>query len=368
MPPIARPLPSGRPIGVGLVGAGRIADVHALAIRAAGGELRGIVSSSPERSAEAAERLSVPNIFRSVAELAADPAIDVVHVTSPTGLHFEHVSAAIDSGVHVVSEKPLATTSADAARLVAGATAAGVVGTVAFSYRFHPVVLEARARVHDGDLGPLLSIRGRYLQDWLLATSGDEWRLDSARGGPSRAWADIGSHLIDLVEFISAEKITRVAATTRRAVKSTSARSNSEDDALAATAETTSGAIGSFLVSQVAPGHANALAVEMSGERGSLTIDLDHTERLRLGTIGSSTDLGGDALARGVLRAGFTPEGGMTDIVAGFCSFVRSSYDLMAGGTNDEVATFADGLRSLHVAEAVLSAAREHQWRGVFAD
>src|SRR5664280_1562817 len=117
--------------------------------------------------------------YDSAGDLLADDTIDVVHVVTPNATHLEFALAAIRAGKHVVCEKPLATSTADAGRLAAAAAAGGVTATVPFVYRFHPMVREARARVRAGETGRLLSIQGSYLQDWLLAPSDDNWRVDA---------------------------------------------------------------------------------------------------------------------------------------------------------------------------------------------
>src|SRR5690606_30833903 len=124
-------------------------------------------------------------------------------------------AAAIAAGKHVICEKPLATSVADAEALVRAAERAGVTATVPFVYRYHPMVREARSRVERGDLGTLLTIGGAYLQDWLLSDRDDDWRVDESFGGPSRAFADIGSHLVDLVEFVTGDPIARLNAVKR---------------------------------------------------------------------------------------------------------------------------------------------------------
>ena len=361
------PLIPGRTIGVGLVGAGKIAELHALAIRSAGAELRGIVSSLPDRTLEAAERLGVPEVFESVVALARDPAIDVIHITSPNGLHVDHVSAAIDAGVHVVCEKPLATTAAAARELVRSAAVAGIVGTVAFTYRLHPAVLEARARIQAGEIGPIQMMQGHFLQDWVLNADPSEWRLDSTRGGPSRTWADIGSHLVDLLEFVSGDRVKSVAATHRRTVISTSSDSVSEDDAVTATATTRHGAIASLVASQVAPGHGNNLAIELNGQKASIAVDFMHSERIRLGADGSFAHLRGTELSAGRDQAGFEPEGGLPDFIAGFCAFVEGSYRVMAGNSSEQIATLSDGLRAAYVTDAILQASQTRQWADVMS-
>ena len=173
-------------------------------------------SSGPRRSPRgpAAERIGAEFAADSVEDLLAADDVDVVHVCTPNATHAPLVRAAIAAGKHVVCEKPLAVDAAEAAELVALAAEAGVTATVPFVYRFYPTVREARARVADGTAGPVRLLHGSYLQDWLAEDTDDNWRVDAAAGGASRAFADIGVHWCDLVEFVSGHRITRVAART----------------------------------------------------------------------------------------------------------------------------------------------------------
>ena len=202
------------PPRAGIVGAGFIGAVHARSARLAGARLAGVATSSPERSREAAERLGAERAYDSAEALVTAEDVDVVHICSPNATHAPLATLALEAGKHVICEKPLATASAEADALVASAEKSGRVATVPFVYRFHPVVREARARVRGGELGPVRLITGGYLQDWLASAEDDNWRVDAAQGGPSRAFADIGSHWCDLVEFISGERISALCAQT----------------------------------------------------------------------------------------------------------------------------------------------------------
>ncbi|HEU5152598.1 MAG TPA: Gfo/Idh/MocA family oxidoreductase, partial [Iamia sp.] len=188
MPPVT---PS--PYRAGIVGTGFMGTVHSRAVRASGGEVAGVVGSTPERGAEAATALGT-KAYDDVEALLADPAVTVVHVCTPNHLHTPLARAALAVGKHVVCEKPLATTLADAAALEAAAVEAGVVATVPFVYRFHPMVREARARIAAGALGRVTLAHGGYFQDWLARPSDDSWRVDPDRGGATRAFGDVGSH------------------------------------------------------------------------------------------------------------------------------------------------------------------------------
>src|SRR5919106_7078881 len=206
----------GEQLAVGVAGTGFIGGVHARSARLAGGRLVGVAASSPERGVEAARELGAERSFETAEELVVADGIDVVHICTPNNLHLPLAEAALRAGKHVVCEKPLATDVAGAQLLVDAAEAAGAQDAVPFVYRYSPTVREARERVRSGLTGALRLLHGTYLQDWLLEAEADNWRIDEKAGGPSRAFADIGSHWCDLAEFISGDRIAALCAQTAR--------------------------------------------------------------------------------------------------------------------------------------------------------
>ncbi len=340
-------------------------SVHSRAARAAGGAIAGVASSSPESAARAAEALGVERGYASAAELLADDTIDVVHICTPNTTHAELAFAAIAAGKHVICEKPLATSVADAEQLAHAAERAGVTATVPFVYRYHPMVREARARVARGDLGTLLTIHGAYLQDWLLSERDDDWRVDARLGGPSRAFADIGSHLVDLVEFVTGDRIARLSAV-KRTVFSERARNRdiATEDTVALVVETTTGAIGTLLVSQVTPGRKNHLVLEISGTSESVRFDQERPDELWIGRRAGSELLPRDAaqLGEDAARLSVLPAGHPLGYQDAFNAFVADSYAAAAGGAPHGLPTFEDGLRAAVVTDAVLRSAESADW------
>ncbi|BDZ54207.1 Glucose-6-phosphate 3-dehydrogenase [Agromyces marinus] len=345
-----------------------MAAVHSRAARAAGAKLAAGTSSTSDRAAETAERLGLDRAHATVDDLMADPSIDVVHVCTPNHTHAEFARAAIEAGKHVVCEKPLATDATDAAALAALAAERGVVAAVPFVYRFHPMVREARARVARGDAGELLSVDGRYLQDWLAAPSDDDWRVDAAAGGPSRAFADIGSHLVDLVEFVSGDRITRLCAQTRT-VYAERARHDAitTEDLVAVLVELSGGAVGTLLVSQVAPGRKNGLTLELAGTRASVRFEQERPGRLWIGRVDSSEVVERDRarLAPDAARLALVPAGHPMGYQDAFNGFVADAYAAIGGAEPEGLPRFADGLRAVRVTEAVLASARLGTWTEV---
>lgn len=350
---------------IGIIGGGFMGRVHSRAARAAGATLVGIASSSPESAQRAAASLGIDRAFATAEQLIADPSIDTVHICTPNSTHAALAAAVIAAGKNVISEKPLATTVTDAELLARSAERAGVTATVPFVYRYHPMVREARARVARGELGTLLTVTGSYLQDWLQFDSDDDWRVDSALGGPSRAFADIGSHLVDLTEFVTGDPIARLNAL-KRTVFSTRAhnRDIATEDAVALVVETVSGAIGTLLVSQVAPGRKNQLILEISGATESLRFDQEHPDELWVGRrVGSEilprelSQLSDDAARLSVL-----PSGHPLGYQDAFTAFVTDSYAAARGATPLGLPTFDDGLRAAVITDAVLRSADSGQW------
>lgn len=351
------------PLRVGFVGGGFMAAVHSRAARAARASLVGIVSSSATSSAAAADLLGFESAYPSTESLLADPTIDAVHIVTPNATHFDLALAAVRQGKHVVCEKPLTTSIAHAARLVAEAEKAGVTATVPFVYRFHPMVREARARVAAGEAGGLLSIQGSYLQDWLLAASDDNWRVDEALGGASRAFADIGSHLCDLVEFVTGDRIVRLQAVTRRVFDERASRAVTTEDLAAVLFTTRVGALGTLLVSQVAPGRKNRLHVEFHGGAESIAFDQENPEVLWLGRqTGSQLLTRQPGLSADAERLAVLPPGHPLGYQDAFSAFVADTYAAIGGEARDGLPTFEDGLRAVTLTDAVLESARTSTW------
>ena len=351
-------------LGVAFIGGGFMASVHSRAARAAGARLVGIVSSTPHRSREAALALGVERAYESVDELLADPEVDLVHVVTPNATHRDLAIAVIGAGKHVVCEKPLTTTATDAAELATAAAAAGVVATVPFVYRFHPMVREARAKIAAGETGALRSIQGVYLQDWLLERSDDNWRVDEREGGPSRAFADIGSHLVDLIEFVAGDRITRVQALARTVHPERAERKDvSTEDLVAVLFETDNGAVGTLLVSQVAPGRKNRLHVELSGALETVVFDQENPETLWVGRrTGSQILVRGDGLRPDAARLSVLPSGHPLGYQDAFNAFVADTYATVSGEHREGLPTFSDGERAVQITHAVMESAHTGAW------
>ncbi|MFJ8582275.1 Gfo/Idh/MocA family protein [Micromonospora sp. NPDC093277] len=356
-----------RTLRVAVVGAGFMGRVHAEAARRAGATVVAAVASRPEGAAAAARAVGADEGYPDLAALLDDADIDVLHVCTPNALHAPVTAAALAAGVHIICEKPLATGSAEARALVQAA--GDRVTTVPFVYRFHPMVRELRARLAAGEAGIVASVTGGYLQDWLSRPSDDDWRVDAALGGPSRAFADIGSHWCDLFEFVTGDRIARLSA--RTAVVHERVRANSEptEDLAAVHFTTAAGMVGTLVVSQVAAGRKNRLHLELSGTEASFGFDQEDPERLWIGRREGGQTLLRDpeSLHPSAARYVRLPAGHAQGYQDCFDAFVADTYRAVRGeDVPDGLPTFADGLRAVRLTETVLaSAAADGAWTEV---
>jgi predicted dehydrogenase len=362
--------------GVGFIGA-----IHARSAKLAGARLVGVAASTAARAAAAADELGAEWPFDSAEELVASEEVDVVHICTPNHLHLPLAEAALAAGKHVICEKPLATDAAGARQLNKAAMTAGAQAAVPFAYRYYPMVREARERVRAGATGPLRLLHGTYLQDWLLSPEDDNWRVEGALGGASRAFADIGSHWCDLAEFASGHRIVRLCARTATTVPERwrgepraafergdgggARRRVDTEDAAVVQFETDRGALGSVVVSQVSPGRKNRLWLELDGAEEALAFDQELPEVLWRGRREAVTLVPRDAasLSAPAARLVTLPAGHPQGFADCFDRFVADVYEAIAGADPAEgLPTFADGLRAVEITEAVLASAADGAW------
>jgi predicted dehydrogenase len=352
-------------LGAAIVGIGFMGVAHARAARLAGARVVGVAASTKQRAKEAAARLGADRGFASADALIEAPEIDVVHLCVPNHLHVPLAKRALAAGKNVICEKPLSFDPDTAQDLVDAAAAAGTVATVPFVYRFYPMVREARARIASGDLGQVHVVHGTYLQDWLSRPEDTDWRVDRDAGGPSRAFADIGSHWFDLVEFVLGDRVVRLSARFRTVFDG---RPN-EDLALVQF-ETVARTLGSVVVSQVSPGRKNALTVEASGTAGTARFEQERPGSLWIGRRESVVTLAADRAvlhpeaARHVLMPPGHPQGYL-DCVD---QFIADTYSAIRGSSPVGLPTFADGCRAVKLSTTAMeSAARGGVWLEVAA-
>jgi predicted dehydrogenase len=361
----------------------------------AGANLVGVTDATPELSLAAAARLGAEQQFTDTAQLIEHASVRVVHVCTPNHLHAGLVEMALAAGKHVVCEKPLAMTANDALHLTEMANSSQAVAAVPFAYCYEPLVAEARERILKGELGRINLIHGSYLQDWLLFPSDGNWRVDSSKGGASRAFADIGSHWCHLAEWITGHRITELAAATAVSVRHRASASNETfakavvsaaeqgqfsevetEDLACLVFRTEQGALGTLAVSQVSAGRKNRLWIEVDGSESGLAFNEEDPQNLWIGRRSGIELVPRDPalLAANARRLSVLPAGhsqSFVDNFVGLLSDVYSAVRWLSGDCleSDETGqqcpaypTFADGLRAARITEAVLQSASERRW------
>ncbi|PTR35374.1 putative dehydrogenase [Luteibacter sp. OK325] len=378
-------------LGMGLVGPGFIAAHHLDAVRRLGSvDIVGIAGSSPESAKKRARELNAGRAYASYQELLADPTVQVVHNTTPNHLHREVSLAALRAGKHVISDKPLASSTQEARELYEAARESHVAHVVTFNYRGYPLVQQARAMIAKGKVGPAVFVHGCYLQDWLTDERAYSWRLDPKRGGASSALGDIGSHWCDLAEHVTGARITAVLADLHTAVpvrevpaaspkafagaaKSTSRRKIkiTSEDLASVLLRFDNGARGCVTVGQVLPGHKNDLRLEVSGRLASLAWRQEQPNELWIGHHAQANALLTrdpallDPSARGYAHL---PAGHPEAWADAFGNLIADAYKwIRRGGTPETkpaaLPTFADGYRNSLLVDAML---KSHAAGGVW--
>ena len=294
-----------------LIGGGFIGPVHAEALRRIGVEVVGLLGSTPDRAISVAKRLGINRIYKNLDDLLADDSVRSVHITSPNHSHFEQTRRILESGRHVVCEKPLAVNSAESLALRDLARSRPFqAAAVNYNVRFYPLCHEMRERVSRGDIGKVMSVTGSYTQDWLLRPDDYNWRVEPDGGTNLRAVADIGTHWTDLAQFVVGEPIVSVMGdlhTFHRERFRTLGNADTFSGAGAKAAEkiavpvTTEdfgasllrwkGFHGAFHVSQVLAGRKNRLLLEVAGTEGSMVWDSESPDTLWNGNRGKPNQL-----------------------------------------------------------------------------
>jgi predicted dehydrogenase len=353
-----------RHVVAGLIGGGFMGDVHSRALRAAGVQIAGIASSSAESAERAAGSLGIERSYRDTEELLADERVTLVHVLTPNSTHEDLVMRALDAGKHVICEKPLAVSSESALRMQRRAEELGLVGAVPFVYRFHSMAREAQAQIQRGQIGKLFSVRGEYLQDWLLNPADTNWRVAAELGGASRTFADIGIHLCDLMEFVCGDRIERLVAQTQSVYSERASKPVDTEDLVAVMARLSGGAVVSLLVSQVAAGHKNGLVLEIHASEAALRFEQERPDELWVGGQSRSSIMPRDPgqLDPAAQRHTFLPAGHPEGYLDAFTRFVRDVVLTIQGQAVAGLPVFADGVRAAQLTEAVLKSAASNDW------
>jgi len=309
----ARSDSAARPIRLGMVGGGEgafIGAVHRMAARLDGHYqlVAGALSSTPEKALRSAAALGLDPArsyadFRAMArrEARLKDGIEAVAIVTPNHMHAPVARAFLKAGIHVICDKPMTRTLAEARALAAAAEASGKVFCLTHNYTGYPMVRQARAMVAAGDLGEIRVVQVEYPQDWLttdLESTGQkqaDWRTDPARSGLGGCIGDIGTHAYNLADFITGLEVTELSAELTRFVPG-----RRVDDNVQVMLRYANGARGLLWASQVAPGNENALKIRVYGSRGGLEWRQEHPNQLIVSPLGEAPRI----LSRGTGSAG----------------------------------------------------------------
>ncbi len=376
---------------VAVAGTGFIGPVHVEALRRLGIRVKGILGSSRAKSEMAAKELGLDKGYVSYEEILSDQDVEVVHIATPNRFHREMVIGALNARKHVVCEKPLATNSAETAELVErAADNPNLITAVNYNVRFYPLALHARDMIQRGTIGRVLSVRGAYLQDWLLKETDWNWRLLPEEGGELRAVGDIGTHWMDLILFVTGLQIDSVFADLSTLVpvrhrpkvggstfQGREAGSKSVDTERIQISTEDWGSVlfrfsnearGAMCVSQVTAGRKNQITFEIAGSEGSLAWDSEHPNDLWLGHRDKPNELlirDPSLLAPAIQTFASYPGGHNEGFPDTFKQLYRAIYECLAKEDFPEPKIFArfdDGHRELLLCEAILQSHREQRW------
>jgi len=356
-------------------------------------EMAVVVGRNAEAVAAAAQKWGWAESATDWREVVARDDIDVVDIVTPGDTHAEIAIAALEAGKHVLCEKPLANTVAEAeamAEAAGKAAALGIRAMVGFTYRRVPAVTFLRDLIAEGAVGTVNQVRASYRQDWLVDPEMPlAWRLQKEHAG-SGALGDIGAHAIDLAQFVTGQNIDKVSGVIDTIVKERPLLDNSAsglglsgtagagrgkvtvDDIAIFTGRFESGALASFEASRFATGRKNALQVEVSGDKGALAFDLEDLNSVQFYDRTAPADRQGFRKilvteAEHPYVSAWWPAGHMLGYEHGFSHQVKDLVEAISNGT-DPHPTFADGLRVQRVLDAVeRSSENDSAWTRVGA-
>ncbi|MFJ9801563.1 Gfo/Idh/MocA family protein [Streptomyces wuyuanensis] len=379
-------------LGVGMVGYAFMGAAHSQGWRTAGRvfdlPLRPVLAAIGGRDAVAVRAAAAKHGWAAAETdwrtLVTRDDVQLVDVCTPGDSHAEIAIAALEAGKHVLCEKPLANSVAEAEAMVAAAEAAaarGQVAMVGFNYRRVPAIAYARRLIAENRLGALRHVRVTYLQDWLVDPDFPlTWRLEREHAG-SGALGDLGAHAVDLAQYLAGEPLVGVSALTETFVRErpllagastglSATGSNGRgpvtvDDAALFTGRLASGALASFEATRMAAGRKNALRLEINGERGSLAFDL---ERLNELSFHDHTEPAASAGFRRILVTesghpyleAWWPPGHALGYEHTFVHQARDIVHAVAGGNTAPAPSFSDGLQVQRVLAAVEESAEKN--------
>jgi predicted dehydrogenase len=327
-------------------------------------QMTAVCGHDEQRTAAAAQKLGWQSYETDWHALIERDDIDVIDICTPGDSHAEIAIAALRAGKHVLCEKPLANTVDEARAMTDAAATADVRSMCGYSYRRVPAVALMARMVADGRVGQIRHVRAVYLQDWLVDPAAPlTWRMQAERAGLG-AMGDIASHIVDMVQYLTAQRVTGVSGLTETFIRErplldgTGSGPVTVDDAGLFVARLSGGALATFEATRLATGRKNALRVEINGSAGSLAFDLERLNELEY------YDLSRPSAERGFARilatepdhpyvGAWWPPGHLLGYEHAFTNQARDFIDAVATGT-DPSPSFAEALNVQLVLDAVV--------------
>ena len=376
-------------IKVGVIGTGFIGPAHIEALRRLGNiDVVALADVDEETAKAKAGTLGIENYYGDYKKLIKSGDIQCVHICTPNHLHYQMAREALLAGKNVVCEKPLAVAVSEAQELVELADKKGLVNAVHFNIRYYPLMRQARKMAEKGEFGKIFAVHGSYLQDWLFYQTDYNWRLEPDFSGKSRAVADIGSHWIDLIEYVSGLKIAEVFADfatfhkiRKKPLKPVETYAGKilqpgdyadipigTEDYATVLFNFENGAKGVMTVSQVAAGRKNRLYFELDGSKKSAAWDSESPNQIWFGRRDGSNEvmMKDPSLVYPECRDIISFPGGHSE---GFPDtskqMFKEIYAYIKSGNKKSAPsfpTFKDGLRELVLCEKIMESNDKRKW------
>jgi predicted dehydrogenase len=375
-------------IKVGVIGTGFIGPAHIEGLRRLGNiEVAALAESSTELAESKARSLGIEEHYGDYKELLKKKDIQSVHICSPNYLHYQMAKEALEAGKHTICEKPLAISAAEAEELVDLAGKKGLVNAVNFNIRYYPLSRQMRTMVEKGDMGDILAVQGSYLQDWLFYTTDYNWRLEPGQSGKSRAIADIGSHWMDLIEYITGLKIKELCADfatfhkiRKKPLKPVETYAGKvlqpedyedmpidTEDYATVLFRFENDARGVMTVNQVAAGRKNRLCFELNGTKKSVAWESESPNQIWIGRRDGNNEImmrDPSLVYPETIPLIDYPGGHNEGFPDTFKQMFKEVYSYISGEQSAGACfpTFKDGLREIILCEAIMESNKNRTW------
>ncbi|QLY39551.1 Gfo/Idh/MocA family oxidoreductase [Hujiaoplasma nucleasis] len=360
----------------GIIGAGFIGVAHVEALRRLGSV--DVVALVDRYNVEdKAKKLHIDQAYNDYKIMIDEVKPDFIHICTPNNTHFEIAKYALEHNINVVLEKPMTFSVEEAKILNQIAIDKNLINAVNFHNRLYPSNIQMKSMIKENSIGDIISITGGYLQDWLLYDTDYSWRLNAKESGLTRAVADIGSHWMDLVEYLTGLEITEVFAefkthykNRKKPLSNVESFSNKKDDQYQEIPIDTedlalimfrfsNGAIGNANISQMAAGHKNNLNLLISGTKSSLQWSLTDLETIKVG----QRDQANLVIPKdpNIFAASSTEyPAGHTE---GFPDAIKHVFkEVYHQPKEKHYATFKDGLRQMILCDKIYESSKKQQW------